>query len=526
MKKHILTGFLVALCGALVYYTSVYNRTLNGGVAQKHNSGSQYKIYASTTKKNQYDVFKRLVDNKAEVVDNTSVVTDYITVADATDKASGLLLPLPALNNNNAVAYNFPADEPRQLVNTKTGTKVNIQANSFVNELGELAEGVVTVSVREMHTAPEFFVAGMPMNGTESKGIIELNATDEQGNALYLNNEKPVEVLMASAGSTDGYNVFHLENTSKSWMLRKANMQQLKPAAPKVKKFSDYQTNISLAPIRRGHQLKKELRFKMYLNKVAYPELSGFTEVEWVYTGKNARKVQPELMKDRSNPYGVRGKKGGSLLFNYWTNVTLNKDDNGQYHMIFTKENEKLDIPVKFENAYGRSVNTDAMYDDYKAGLALKQAKQKDETEDLAVEETYEPGDLAGGYTNVTKFTIDEMGVWGINREVKYAYTVNAPISFTDEEGNVINPVAFYHYDAALNTYQTIPVSQAFSIKYNSKGNNVIFAVTGANQVAVLRKGAFDEIVAKSNIGYPLTTKLVTREVKTMDDVDRLFNNI
>jgi hypothetical protein len=528
MKKHLLTGIFVAASAGLLVYTAFYNKGINGGAAERHQKNKEFKSFVPTAKSNQYDVFNRFVRNQPEnaVVDNTNVavnnVTDNTTAYVNTLPLTGLVQPLQ-IAGLDFKQYAIESGLAQTITNAHTGTTLNIKPNSFVNEYGELAEGTVRVFMREMHSAPEFFMRGVPMNNIESAGMIELKAFDQNGEQLFLNNDKPVDVLMASNHNGPNYNVYTLNESTRSWQIKSAGLKSLKPETGKKKKQTEFDTNISLAPVRKGlHLFKSELRFKTYLNYRAYPEMEAYNNVEWVYTGKNAKQTQLDVMKDRTNPFGSRRKSG--LLFNYWTDVKLSKDAQGQLHMVFTNGTEVVDITVKPENMYGHRINADAMFDDYTAALAKKTSKPthtiiEDE------EETFDPAILPQGFSTLNRFTIDELGIWGVNQTLTYEQKADMAVTFTDVEGNKLNTTVLYQYDKSLNTYQAITADKLLNMNYNTTGNNMLFAITGFNTVAVLNSKAFDELVVKANAGYPLLATMFIYNVSSATDVVALFNS-
>lgn len=531
MKRHLLTGFFVAASAGLLIYTAFYNKGINGGVAVKHQSKKEYKSFVPTAKSNQYEVFSKLFKNNTEeaVVDNTLVVLDNTNVGTSTEVATPVL-PYTVLAEPLELAkvgfseYTLSANAGQTITNPQTGTTLSIKPNSFINEFGELAEGNVKLFMREMHSAPEYFMRGVPMNGFESAGMLELKAFDSDGNALQLNTEKPVDVLMASTINGGNYSVYTLDESTKSWRLKNSGLKHLTPQVGKKKKAQDFDTNISLAPVKKGiHIFKSELRFKTYLNYRAYPEMEAYNNVEWVYTGKNAKKVSVELMKDRTNPFGSR-RKGKGLLFNYWTDVKLQKDNAGQLHMIFTNGPEVVDITVKPEHIYGSAINADAMYDDY-TSMASKKVKHSATavTEDLV--ETFDPTTLPKGFTSLSKFTIDELGLYGLNQTLTYNQTASLSVVFTDENNATVKAGVFYQYDRGLNTYQVVTPADLIKVGYNNANTNILFTVLDNNEVAVLDTKSFDEMLVKSTEGYKLLAKLTRRTIRSADDVVALFNS-
>lgn len=519
MKKRLLTGTLVASCAGLLVYTAFYNKSVNIGVAQKHqNTNGQFKKYTATTKQKQVDVFTRLVENHMVADgDNTVAVINTPIVAAQAPQVAQLAVATKVAYKEYALASN----SAMRITNAETGTVVNIKPNTFVNELGEVAEGTVRLSLREMHSAPEFFLASLPINGMESAGVIELNATDEKGEQLYIDNNKPVEVLMASTGADDNYNVYKLGDNMNSWHLKKAGLKMLNPTPHKKKAVNDSQ--VYIAAVKGGfHLFKKELCYKLQVNSVVFPEMEAYKDIVWVYTGKHSKSIAEKLLKDLANPYGSRRR--GNLFFNYWNGVKVIRNaETGEHRMVFTNGNDKLDIPVKPENTYGYKINADELYKNYTVLASTKKVKENDMQ--VEEEETFNPADLAPGFTRMARFILDECGTWGLNRKVNYGYSLNAGINFTDENGNALNITKLYQYDANYNTYQKMDLNSVLSMWYSNPNSNVIFAVTGSNEVAVLNKKAFAELVIKANSSYQLTAKLTRKQINTMSDVVALFNS-
>jgi hypothetical protein len=98
-------------------------------------------------------------------------------------------------------------------------------------------------------------------------------------------------------------------------------------------------------------------------------------------------------------------------------------------------------------------------------------------------------------------------------------------VIFTDENNTPVNSAVFYQYDRGLNTYQVVTPSTMFNVGYNNSNTNILFAVTGTNQVAVLDTKSFDDMLLKSTEGYKLLAKLTRRNINSVSDVVALFNS-
>lgn len=525
MKKHITTALLVTACLGLVVYKMVYNTVLDSNVAAKYKTEKAIKPFKPTQRQDQLALYSRLLNatNPQQVVRvvNQTYNKKMVVLLDNQAESNTLLRKPFTVEATKTHTHKIKVAQPNTIVNPATGTKINIQPNSFVTNYGTVVEGDVTVNIKEMRTAAEFFAYGLPMNNHNAQTIIEFTAVGENGENLALLKEKPLEVMVASATSFSGYSAYRLGEAGKSWELKSTLGNNAVKTKVVVEK-SKVANNVSLSLLRKGLNIfKKELRFKMILNYNAYPEFLQYGDVEWVYTGKTGKDIKAikaGLLKDRSNPHQNKARTG--LLFNYWTDVKLNRVDNGVFTMVFTNGNEKFEVPVRMQHIYGHKINKDDMYDQYLSVYNKKISRLKKVEED----ENYsgpQPTELPQGFANYTQFSINELGTWSLSKEFCYDNQQSLNVKFYDEDGNAIETTALYHFDATYNSYRVTVGDDMNKFAFSKPGCGIVFAVTNSNEVAVLMPHKLDGVV--NNAAKPQNITLKKIRVEDMNDIIKLF---
>lgn len=129
--------------------------------------------------------------------------------------------PLPELDIQ---FEEFEIDNSKdQIIKTKRGSSIKIQANSIVNKDNEAA-GTVKIKYREFHDAVDILVSGIPMDyntqgirrNMQTAGMFELRA-EKGADVLSLAAGKTIDVRMVSYEAGNDYSFFHLDENGKGW---------------------------------------------------------------------------------------------------------------------------------------------------------------------------------------------------------------------------------------------------------------------------------------------------------------------
>ena len=124
--------------------------------------------------------------------------------------------PIPEL----AKAYTlFEIDPSKEnVLEIPSGTKITIQANSLVDEAGDLVSGEVTIKYREYHDAVDVLLSGIPMDfqsqgqkrSMQTAGMFDLAAAQKE-QTVFIKEGAGVQVDFASFEAGTDYNFFALD---------------------------------------------------------------------------------------------------------------------------------------------------------------------------------------------------------------------------------------------------------------------------------------------------------------------------
>jgi hypothetical protein len=148
--------------------------------------------------------------------------------------------PIDGLNIGYTV-FNVNAEKGATL-DFKTGSKLNIPKNAFVDANGKPVSGQVELRYREFHDAADFFVSGIPMTydsaGTRyqfaSAGMMEMLAFKD-GQPVGMAPGKSVNVELASAYKGTEYNLYKLDTVHNNWSCLGKDKVQQTAGEPKTK---------------------------------------------------------------------------------------------------------------------------------------------------------------------------------------------------------------------------------------------------------------------------------------------------
>jgi hypothetical protein len=108
---------------------------------------------------------------------------------------------------------------------SKSGAKINIPADAFLDSEGKVIRDKVQISFREFYNPLDFYLAGVPMNYTEngvekvfeSGGMVELNA-NSNNKELFVNPSNKIDVAISSWTKSKEFNLYDLEKTTGKWI--------------------------------------------------------------------------------------------------------------------------------------------------------------------------------------------------------------------------------------------------------------------------------------------------------------------
>lgn len=153
--------------------------------------------------------------------------------------------------------YTINAEQGGTIIHT-SGTEINISQNTFVNKNGAEISGEIEIRYREFQNQLDILFSGIPMNydsaglqyNFESAGMMEIKGF-QNGEAVFIVPEKPIEVKMRSYNDSPKFNLYHLDEAQKRWMYKGKDKISTLQAEDQLA------TSISTSEIENLSQMKK-----------------------------------------------------------------------------------------------------------------------------------------------------------------------------------------------------------------------------------------------------------------------------
>ncbi|MFN8298599.1 MAG: hypothetical protein U0T75_05785 [Chitinophagales bacterium] len=280
----------------------------------------------------------------------------------------------------------------------KTGSKINVPANAFTDENGNVVKGPVQLSYREFHDIADVFLAGIPMTYDsagetyhfETAGMMDISAS-QNGKPLRTNPQALITVQLASKNQEDRFNSYYLDTVAKQWVYlansnypvasealnqtdslpasampvqapKTSNDAQLKAQSPAYRKVCEEIAEVEKEkPVAPKKAEKKKPRFSIKVDEKEFPELSAYNNLKFQVVDET----------------GYDPKKANVV----WEDVQLKRVAGTlNYEITFIKRTETYSViaaPAVDEKDYEAAKKVfDEKYAEYTQKLAERKAEQ------------------------------------------------------------------------------------------------------------------------------------------------------
>ncbi len=277
-----------------------------------------------------------------------------------TSELNSDMVPLPFINpplksmDIPFESYQVNMDKDTTIL-FKTGSIIQVPANSFIDSNGNNVSGVVDMNYREFHDPIEIMLSGIPMNydsaGTqyqfESAGMLEISAF-QHNKPLRLKPGKQLSVNMVSAASGDNYNIYYLDTAQKCWNYILENTyenktcQKIFDSVPPSKSYaSEVSPEQNQMPQKPSKANPDAYDFALDYDKTEFPELTVYDGIKFEITPDD-KVFNPELAKQT------------------WDDVYIKRHPDNE-HYIVTFSSEKIShsfavLPVFEEKNYDEAL--------------------------------------------------------------------------------------------------------------------------------------------------------------------------
>lgn len=504
-----------------------------------------------------YKTFKFWAGSGAiAAVVTTAIVLLTINKPDEIDIANTFIAPPVAEADiqQDKFTINTAADT---VITYKTGSKIHIPANAFLNEKGEAVKGEVELSYREFHDIGDVFVAGIPMTYDsagetfhfETAGMIDISGWHD-GQPLKANPQAQITVDMASQNTEDRFNTYYLDTVNKRWVYQtQDNFDALAaPAAPAV---VEVQKEAVKSPVDAQYvEIKKQLaalppattqqqpatkvkpvepvkidkskpRFSIKVDEKEFPELAAYNGVKFQVV--NEKEYLPEKAKTE------------------WEEVNLEKiEGTTNYKITFSNSKDKFTVtatPAFAEKDYAEAKKVyDEKFKQYQQGLTQRKTEEERKRTDLEarakeleeqmrreVEEQkkrireYE-ANMQQSQLFYRTFTVSNFGIWNCDQPQNLPSGAVIAANFTDQQGKKLDLQYAYLVEKGRNLMFTYYPNKLTSFRYNPNKQNMVWAITNSGKVCVMSADKF-KTAAKQSGSVDFALEVIDRKFNSSDEI-------
>jgi len=396
----------------------------------------------------------------------------------------------------------------------KTGSKIKISKNAFLDKEGNPVKGDVKLIYREFTNPFDIYLGGIPMVYNDSTGIeqvfetagmFEINAFSE-GQSVFPNPQNKIQVQMISFQKGNEFNVYHLDTVSGKWnYLGKDEVV-----------VDNYDKSIaSLPQVPPAPKKAGEFSFSIGDDTGNYPELSIYENV---------------LFEPVDNkPCGfscteIKAKDLGDGIFEVIFKMDaygINREERCNCYLAF-EEGADYDNAMKvYQNKYKslikkREENKQEIKMQWKRYLDIKQKYA-----DLGLLDLFNKREITNlsGEEKVTR-TLEINGFGFINCDTPTAYPQGAELiaKYKDKQGNEIilnNIVLVEKGRNAIFRYTS-------KIKFNPQQKNMIWGITNDNKLIYLKADDFKKI-SQTQGEYTFIMNVHEEPLKTYEDICKVL---
>lgn len=439
-------------------------------------------------------------NNKTTVKDNTVVQSIF------SEPFSNIKIP--------KTIYKIYAQKDTILL-YKTGTKINIPKNAFLDKEGKPINGEITLSYREFTNAFDIYLGGIPMQydsaGTEqvfeTAGMIEINA-NYQGQEVFPNPENRIKVEMASYQPSNQYNVYGLDTVTGKWNY----------LGKDIVETESYKQSISTLPqVPPPPKKAGQYSFKISDGTGNYPELS-------IYKNVYFEPINNERCGFHSTEIKVKDIGNGIYEVRFIIDAYgLHEERICKCYLAFKEGADYDNAMIVYQNKYKsliekREKMKKEIENEWKKYFDIKQ-----KYEDLGVLDLFYINQVKNlsGEEKITR-TLELSGFGFINCDLPTSYPQGASLiaKYSDKNGKELklkNVVLVEKGRNAIFRYEKI-------IKFNPSKDNILWGITSDNKLAFLKEDDFKKIT-QTNGEFTFVMNVYEKKLETYEDIcNVLFN--
>jgi hypothetical protein len=395
--------------------------------------------------------------------------------------------------------YDVPFEEflinADSLINiyTKTGTHLEIPANSFEDSSGHQVSGIVNLKVREFHTPMEILRAGIPLQTNirkneflESGGMIEIKATKDS-KILKIQDGKSMGIDLAAFKNSPDFQLFNLSD-SGYW-----NVQDTFKVIPNERRNKILKSLFSKL-ISKQKERPTDLIFELFSDIDISPEMEPWLGQKWLIKAENVTPQVKRALRVNWDSLSIKKKKNGEYFLEFHKDITYyrieKKDEKRSFSFLAKPYDELTKSEDKHFSYDERMVKVDSINKEIQAEIA----RVKQEAE----------------YLN--SFKIRNMGIWNIDKIAKMDdyIPIYPSFDFTTNLKSVNKIRLFCIYEDANSVIEfNLDSKNPIYIAKNNKTK--IVAILPGSDVRVVDSEYLNKLILKPNSRSHLITTIIDK---------------
>jgi hypothetical protein len=409
------------------------------------------------------------------------VLTQSVPGCHSAKQNKGINAPVPAADIPFQ-SFELNADSAAT-IHLATGTVLHIPAQAFAG-----AQSKLTLRIREFHTANDLLRAGIPMNteqgALQSAGMLELRAA-QNGKELQLDKDKTIAVELAGYRSTEGYNLYYLEQ-DRLWNKTGSFKQQ-----PNQRK-QEAIARLSILPAPpQSPASDSSLLFSLVSNYKVPTGQKRLLAYQWQLLHATQRKAFEQAMRV------------------HWDEVRFQQLSSNplRYKLSFTKElydtsgNKRVErFSTEAQPLLGGRNTVKAQAEFVREMEAYNKTLLKIDEEKVRAQQQ---ADL------LQVFRIQKMGVWNIDKlmQANEMLITGFKFDFENELDHEINNVTLYAVYTTQNSVLPYKTDEWDKVRIPKGGGVKLVAVLPGNQVAYVEEQQLAAQMAGKQAPYRITTR-------------------
>ncbi len=438
---------------------------------------------------------------------------------------------------------------------TKSGSRINVPANTLVDSLGNFIAGDVTFKYRAFLDQKDLFLSGIPMNydstnskmNFESGGMFELLAY-QNNQPIFIAPKKTIRVALASKEIGNNFNIYYYQPKSKKWIYKKKDEAGF--SKKEIAKVNELLFNFSVDSLPndmltvakdkvfeqlQALQSKKSIQpkladtskysFTINVDYRDFPELTSFKGLKFQVSNKE-KNFKPEYAKET------------------WNNVAISHGTNkNEYHICFTNQKQGevcfLTNPVFAKsNIANAKVQYNKLLANYKQQKnALKKRNKAIRKEiakrsrELNNQRRIDLNKRAVNLSTVVEnritrtFQIANFGIWNSDCPQKLPTEAIVKANFVDDNGNKMQFGTMY---LVLKQRNEVISMSAKTIKegihFNPKEECMLWAVTSDRKNVAIVKSEQLNAIKDTDKSFTFEVNLISSSQFVSYSTATIFN--